>query len=100
MLLKELLHTTQAEKIKGLVNIDDWKFQDVDHLTAMGFDFDGDFAMAMEAPPMKVYKKKHPKGEFFYLEEDGKGIKVFKNFDQMVEYFDHYSQPEIDKEIN
>ena len=99
MTLLEILHTIHNERIKGLVNVDDWNFMDVDHLKSMGFDFDGDYVMTLESPMMKLYKKKHPKGEFFYLEEEKGGVKIFPSFDKVVEFFDHYSQPEIDKEI-
>jgi hypothetical protein len=99
MTLKEILHTIHDEQVKGLVNIDDWKFPDVDHLRTMGFDFDGDFVMGMDSPSIKIYKKKQPQGECFVIEDD-KGPKVFSNFDKVVEFFDHYRQPEIDKDLS
>lgn len=98
MKLVEILHIVSDEKKKGLINIDDWKWADVDHLKTMGFDFDGDYTMSLENPNIKVYKQKTPQGECFVVEEDKKPSQFFKEFEQVIEYFDHYSQPEIDKE--
>jgi hypothetical protein len=98
MTLIEILHTIQDDKEKGLVNIDDWKWADADHLKTMGFDFDGDYVMSMKDPSIKVYKKKSPQGEIFMVEAEKQQPKAFQQFDQVVEFFDHYSQPEIDKE--
>ena len=98
MTLTEILHTIQDDKEKGLVNIDDWKWADADHLKTMGFDFDGDYVMSMKDPAIKVYKKKSPQGEIFMVEAEKQQSKAFQQFDQVVEFFDHYSQPEIDKE--
>jgi len=105
--LKEILHIIGDEKKSGLIPIDDWKWPDVDHLATMGFGFDGDYYMRTEKPPrMTVYKKKDksPSGENeenFYLEEEGekseKKVKVFKIFNDLIDYFDTYSQPEIDE---
>ncbi len=98
MKLSEVLHTVSAEKKRGLINIDDWKFTHADHLKNMGFDFDGDYVMSMKSPEIKVYKKKFPQGEFFVVESKDNGIKIFPEFEQVIEFFDKYPQPEIDKE--
>lgn len=100
MKLSEILNLVNDDKKKGLICIDDWKFNDAAHLQDMGFEFDGDFVMSLKDPPMKVYKKNQPNGEWFYLEEEDKGIQIFQEFEQVIKYFDTYSQPDIDKEMN
>jgi hypothetical protein len=97
MQLTELLNIVGDEKKKGLINIDDWKFNDASHLKDMKFEFDGDYVMSLEKPAIKIYKKKTPKGECFFL-EDKNGIQIFQEFEKIIEYFNKYSQPEIDKE--
>lgn len=98
MNLSEILHKVSDEKKSGLINVDEWKFADADHLKTMGFDFDGDYVMSLKDPNIRVYKKKFPQGECFVVEAENRGVKICKDFDQVVEYFDHYPQPEIDKE--
>lgn len=100
MKLAEILHVISDEKQTGLINIDDWKWADADHLKTMGFEFDGDYVMSLKSPPIHIYKKKQPEGECFFIEEKGKPTKACRNFDEVVQYFDTYSQPEIDKERN
>lgn len=97
--LLELLNILTIEKKKGYVDLDDWKWNDLDHLVNMGFDFNGDYTMKLDNPKIEIYKKKLPSGEYFYLDDDEKGIKIFKNFEDLISYFDHYSQPEIDKQL-
>ncbi len=36
---------------------------------------------------------------YFYVEEPQRGTKRFKDFNDVIEYFDAYSQPEIDKNM-
>lgn len=98
MKLLEILRTIAGDRQSDKVHIDDWKWADADHLKTMGFDFDGDYVMSLKEPDIKVYKKKSPKGECFVVEEKERGIRLFKEFDQVIDYFDHYPQPEIDKE--
>jgi hypothetical protein len=103
--LKEILHTIGQEKKTGLIPIDDWKFTDAEHLAVMGFDFNNDYSMQTDREPrMKVYKKKelNPEGKesiFFFLEEDGKPTKKFSDFNDLVDFFDKYSQPDLDKNM-
>ena len=104
--LKEILHTIGEEKKSGLIDINSWRWPDVDHLANMGFGFDGDYYMRTDKDPeMRVYKKKEKdpttgkKVEFFYLEEEGKPEKRFKNFGDLIDFFDTYEQPEIDKNM-
>ncbi len=97
MKLLEILRTLQDDRQSDMVNIDDWKWADVDHLKTMGFEFDGDYVMSLKDPAIKVYKKKTPQGECFVVEE-GKKARIFQKFEQVIDYFDHYPQPEIDKE--
>ena len=99
MQLKEIMHMISGEREKGMINIDDWKWNDVDHLSAMGFEFDGDYIMSLDSPKILIFKKEHPSGEYFVI-KDERGTKAFRKFDQVIEYFDHYSQPEIDKELS
>jgi hypothetical protein len=104
--LLELLHTLGEEKQSGLIPIDDWRWPDVDHLATMGFKFDGDYYMRTDKEPyMKVYKKKEEdpstgkKIVWFFLEEEKKPVKRFKNFNDLIDFFDTYQQPEIDKNM-
>lgn len=110
--LSELLHTIGEEKESGLIPIDDWRWPDVDHLANMGFAFDSDFYMKTDKDPsMTVYKKKEkdPKTgketQFFFLQEEGsssgekKPLKRFQNFNDLIDFFDTYQQPEIDKNM-
>jgi hypothetical protein len=106
MTLKEILHTIGEEKKSGLIPIDDWRWPDVDHLATMGFKFNSDYYMQTDKEPdMRVYKKKEDdpatgkKNESFYLEEKGKSAKRFKNFYDLIDFFDTYEQPEIDKNM-
>ena len=106
--LVELLHSIHKESKDGLVNIDDWRWPDVDHLVTMGFDFSDDYHMESKkgtkddgTGKIVIYKKKgkDEKGKphaFFFIEEDGRETKRFKNFNDVIDYFDTYSQPEID----
>lgn len=101
--LTELIHAMDAENKDGLINIDDWKWPDVDHLVSMGFEFADDNKLMTNKPPIiTVYKKKdkndkNEQMEFFFVEENKRETKRFSNFNDVIDYFDHYSQPEIDK---
>jgi hypothetical protein len=64
----------------------------------MGFDFDGDFAMSLKDPDIKVTKQKLPQGECFVVEAEKNPPQTFKTFEDVINYFDHYPQPELDKE--
>jgi len=103
--LTELLHIIDKEAKEGLVNIDDWRWPDVDHLVTMGFDFGDDYHMVTKKEPrITVYKKKDPAKdgktkEFFYIEEPDREKKRFENFNDVIDYFDTYSQPELDKNM-
>lgn len=101
--LTELLHSIAEDKNQELVNLDDWKYPDVDHLVTMGFDFNDDHHLTTNKEPhISVYKKKEKDKEnnpceIFYVEEERRGKKRFQNFNDVIEYFDTYSQPELDK---
>lgn len=114
--LIELLHSVEEENKSGLINIDSWRWPDVDHLVTMGFDFSDDYHMTTsKEPKITIYKKKekeetgkentHLKGKnksdkdnvYFYVEEENKLKKRFKDFNDVIDYFDTYEQPEIDK---
>ena len=103
MKLIELLHSIEKQNKDGLVNIDDWRWPDVDHLISMGFEFMDDYRFQTNRDPkIIVYRKKEPnedgeKIDFFYVEEDGKKIRRFETFNDVIDYFDTYSQPELDK---
>lgn len=106
MKLTELLHSIDEENKEGLVCIDDWRWPDVDHLVSMGFDFGDDHHMnTVRDPKIKIYKKKEldetsgKKEEYFYVEEPKRSTKRFKNFNEVIDYFDNYSQPDIDKNL-
>lgn len=103
IVLKELLHSIKEEEKSGLVNVDDWRWSDVDHLVSMGFEFSDDYHMhTTKDPKIEVYRKKDKdenKKEvaYFFVEEKGRVAKRFKTFNDVIDYFDTYSQPEIDK---
>lgn len=105
MKLSELLHSVDEEKKSGLVKIDDWRWPDVDHLVTMGFKFKDDHHLQTEkAPKITIYKKKE-KGDddkeqtFFFIEEPKKKLKRFKTFNDVIDFFDTYPQPELDKNM-
>jgi hypothetical protein len=105
MKLIELLHSIDKENKAGLVNVDDWRWPDVEHLISMGFDFVDDYRFRTNREPeIIVYRKKEEeenedgeKTDFFYVEEKGKKTRRFKTFNDVIDYFDTYSQPELDK---
>lgn len=103
--LTELLHSIHKEEKSGMVNIDSWRWPDVDHLVAMGFEFGDDYHMVTPKDPRIIIYKKKDKDElgksreFFFIEEPKRENKRFKNFNDVIDYFDHYDQPEIDKNL-
>ena len=106
MKLMELLHSLDEEAKEGLVNLEDWRWPDIDHLATMGFKFVDDYHMQTEKPPkMVVYKKKDKdkttgkQTSCFYIEEPKKPIKRFANFNDVIDFFDNYRQPELEKNM-
>ncbi len=103
--LTELLHGIDQEKKEGFVNIDDWRWPDVDHLVTMGFKFKDDHHLQTEKPPkITIYKKKEKDKDgkekaFFFVEEPKKPLKRFKTFNDVIDFFDSYSQPDLDKNM-
>lgn len=102
MKLIELLHSIDKESKSGFVNVDDWRWPDIDHLIAMGFDFADDYHLKTNRDPkITIYcKKENEDGDdikIFYVEEEGKKQRRFKSFNDVIDYFDTYSQPELDK---
>lgn len=103
--LTELLHSIDEENKEGLINIDSWRWPDVDHLMNMGFDFADDFHLhTTKEPHITVYKKKEDddggkKSEYFYVEEKKRATKRFKNFNDVIDYFDCYEQPTLDRNM-
>ena len=104
--LTELLHSIDEENKEGLINIDSWRWPDVDHLVTMGFKFKDDHHMQTEKPPkMTIYKKKSldeangKKESAFYIEEPKKAVKRFKSFNDVIDFFDGYRQPELEKNM-
>lgn len=102
--LTELLHSVASENKEGLIKIDDWRWPDVDHLVTMGFEFGDDHHMhTTKDPEIVIYKKKSvdkatgKNEEYFYIQEPKRDTKRFKSFSDVIEYFDHYPQEEIDK---
>ena len=103
MKLMELLHSIDEETKKGLINIESWKWPDVDHLATMGFKFMDDYHMQTEKPPKMVIYKKKDKDEktgkqtsYFYIEEPKKPTKRFAAFNDVIDFFDSYKQETID----
>lgn len=108
--LTELMHSIGEEKKNGLINIDDWRWPDVEHLGDMGFEFTDDYHMSTnpkcpEDPLITISKKKEldeasgKKSSYFYIEEPKRGTKRFKDFNDVIEYFDNYRQPELEKNM-
>ena len=106
--LKELLNSSKDDDNEGLVNLDDWRWSEVEHLVDMGFEFEGDFKMGTpKKPRLIVYKKKTPdidetksKSKYtFYIEEPKKSTRTFNSFDDVIDYFGTYSQPELEKNM-
>ncbi len=104
MKLTEILHTIEDEKKSNLINIDEWKFSDAEHLKDMGFELEGDYYMRMENPPITIYKQKLektqeaigiPQQSVYVIDEPKRGKKAFNKFDGVIEYFDSYKQPEL-----
>lgn len=100
--LTELLHFVNEENKDGLINVDDWRWPDVEHLVAMGFEFADDHHMVTSKPKIIIYKKKdkdeHGKPQnFFFIEEPDKETKRFKTFNDVIDFFDSYPQPMLDK---
>ena len=104
-LLKELLHAIDDEAKEGLIELDSWRWPDVDHLVTMGFKFMDDHHMQTDKPPkMVIYKKKEDgedgkKVSYFYVEEPKKKAKRFKTFNDVIDFFDNYRQPELEKNM-
>jgi len=70
----------------------------------MGFEFGDDWHLnTPKDPKITVYKKKDKnegtgkEDEYFYVEEPKRETKRFKEFGDLIDYFDKYEQPEIDK---
>jgi len=104
--LVELMHSISAETKEGLVNVDDWRFSDLSHLMDMGFEFGDDYHLnTPKDPKITIYKKKdvdaltRKKQEYFYVEEEKRKLKRFENFNDVIDYFDTYQQPELDKNM-
>jgi len=102
--LKEILHSIEGEKKEGLINIDDWRWPDLEYLVNMGFEFADDFRLITpREPKITIYKKKDKDEktgkpeEYFYIKEDERDMKRFFSFSDLIDYFDTYSQPSLDK---
>jgi len=96
------------ESKEGLVNLDSWRWPDVEHLGDMGFEFGDDWHMNTpsrgdpDSPNITIYKKNEvdesgKKTSFFYVEEPKRAKKRFKEFSEVIDYFDNYAQPAIDR---
>lgn len=106
MKLIELLNTIDKEVKEGLVNIDSWRWPDVDHLMTMGFKLQDDYHLQTEKPPkITIYKKKEKdestgkQTAYFYIEEPQKKLKRFQTFNDVIDFFDTYQQPELEKNM-
>ena len=106
MKLTELLHSIDDEKESGLINVDEWRWPDVDHLVTMGFKFQDDHHLQTEKPPkITIYKKKSldeatgKNAVHYYIEEPKKKLKRFKSFNEVIDFFDTYKQPDLDKNM-
>jgi hypothetical protein len=106
--LAELLHSIDKDSENGLIPVESWRWPDVDHLATMGFRMTDDHHMQTEKPPkMIVYKKKsdeigeNSKGKppVWYLEEPKRATKRFNTFNDIIDFFDNYAQPDLDKNM-
>jgi hypothetical protein len=102
-LLSEILSSIHDEEEMGMVDLDDWKLSEVDHLIEMGFEPNGQYKLVLPNPRMMAFKKKKvlhqlPKnikavGEGYVLiDDDKKKTHIFPTFASMVEFFDNYEQ--------
>ena len=106
MKLSEILHSIDEEAKEGLINLEDWRWPDIDHLATMGFKFMDDHHMQTEKSPKMVIYKKKDKDEktgkqtsYFYVEEPKKPTKRFAAFNDVIDFFDGYRQPELEKNM-
>ena len=107
MKLMEILKLINKESKDGLINVDDWRIQDAEHLIEMGFKITDDYHFATDRDPkIIVYKKtevpnetksKLSNTEYFYIEEEDRVPRRFEEFEDIIEYFAKYPQPELDK---
>lgn len=104
--LTELLHSIDEENKEGFIKVDDWRWPDMDHLVTMGFKIKDDYHLETEKPPkMTIYKKKGvdektgKKTSYWHIEEPKKATKRFKTFNDVIDYFDGYRQPELEKNM-
>lgn len=98
------MHSIKTENEEGLVKIDSWRWPEVDHLMTMGFEMGDDYMYTTKKPKITVYQKKEKDEKdkphnFFFVEEKKRGKKRFKTFNDVIDYFDTYVQPELDKNM-
>jgi hypothetical protein len=108
--LLELMHSAEKHTKDGLIAIDDWRWPDVDHLMTMGFIMADDYRMITKTSTTEdgsnkitIYRKKDKDADgkiqkFFILEEPNRQTKRFRNFNDVIDYFDTYEQPACDKD--
>lgn len=106
--LKELLHSIKDEEKSGMVNLDDWRWPDLEHLIDMGFEMNGDYKVVTpKEPHISIYRKKEEdldkttgkEVNYFYIEDKGRETRKFRTFNDVVEYFESYQQPELTKNM-
>jgi len=104
ILLRELLSDMHHEKKNGMLHVEEWKLPEVEYLHNVGFDFLDDYKMGIDKSPyLTIYKNENETEEkgkpkvFFTVEEKGKSNKTFKEFGDVISYFDTFPQHEIDK---
>lgn len=97
----------REEEESGLIRVEDWRIPDVQYLIDVGFDFQDDFKLGTtKDPKIVIYKKKNEDetnegekkiGSYYYVEEEDRDPKRFATIHDVIDYFDTYSQPELDK---
>ena len=88
--LLEILHTVREEEKSGLLPIENWKFQYIEHLSDIGFMEDDMYHLSIKRPPIVISYKK---GRGFILEDKKKKItKLFLSFGSMCQYLENYEQ--------
>ena len=96
--LKEILNVINKEKEDGFINLEDWRWTDIEHLLSMGFDIVDDYTLkTKKKPDLIIYKKKNTPEEKskFYIVEPNKPLKRFETFNDVIDYFDSYQQLEF-----
>ena len=101
--LSELFNSVVNDAKSEYVSPNDWRLTETDYFEDMGFMRDGNYALRLHNPPLRISKKKnlthelsrdvHAVGEGFVVEDlKNKKNHTFATFKKLVEFFDNYEQ--------